>query len=103
MSGRESRVDEFRRVTAAAMRAISRKPTLNSVDVFRVYLKPGVSGEEVRLPLPARDLPAEEVALTRGAADSLALRLRFHDNKLHARETAKNATSWFTKCGTEPS
>ena len=87
MSGRESRVDEFRRVTAAAMRAISRKPTLN---VTFAPGQPGVSGEEARLPLPARDLPAEEVALTRGAADSLALRLRFHDNKLHARETPKN-------------
>ncbi len=87
MSVRESRIDEFRRVTAAAMRAISRKPTLN---VTFAPGQPGVSGEEARLPLPARDLPAEDVALTRGAADSLALRLRFHDNKVHAREIPKN-------------
>ena len=87
MNGRESRVDEFRRVTGAAMRAISRKATLN---VTFAPGQPGVSGEEARLPLPARDLPAEDVALTRGAADSLALRLRFHDNRLHARELPKN-------------
>ncbi len=87
MSGRESRVDEFRRVTGAAMRAISRKPALN---VTFAPGQPGVAGEEARLPLPARDLPAEDVALTRGAADSLALRLRFHDSKLHSREIPKN-------------
>jgi cobaltochelatase CobT len=40
--------------------------------------------------LPARDLPAEDVALTRGASDSIALRLRYHDRKLHARETPKS-------------
>ncbi len=87
MSGRESRVDEFRRVTGAAMRAIAHRPALN---VTFAPGQPGVAGEEARLPLPARDLPAEDVALTRGAADSLALRLRFHDSKLHAREIPKN-------------
>ena len=87
MSSRESRVDEFRRVTGAAMRAISRRPALN---VSFAPGQPGVAGEEARLPLPARDLPAEDVALTRGAADSLALRLRFHDAKMHAREIPKN-------------
>ena len=87
MSARESRIDEFRRVTAAAMRAISHKGQLN---VTFAPGQPGISGEEARLPLPARDLPAEDVALTRGAADSIALRLRFHDRKLHARESPRN-------------
>jgi cobaltochelatase CobT len=87
MTTRESRLDEFRRVTAAAMRAIARKAELN---VSFAPGQPGLSGGEARLPLPARDLPAEDVALTRGAADSLALRLRHHDNKLHARETPRN-------------
>ena len=32
------------------------------------------------MPNPARDLPAEEAAQLRGAADSLALRLRYHDD-----------------------
>jgi cobaltochelatase CobT len=87
MSGRESRIDEFRRVTGAAMRAIARKTELN---VTFAPGQPGATGDEIRLPLPARDLPAEDVALTRGASDSIALRLRYHDRKLHARETPKS-------------
>jgi cobaltochelatase CobT len=87
MTTRESRLDEFRRVTAATMRAIAHKGELN---VSFAPGQPGLAGGEARLPLPARDLPAEDVALTRGAADSLALRLRHHDNKLHARETPRN-------------
>jgi cobaltochelatase CobT len=87
MTNRESRLDEFRRVTAATMRAIAQKAELN---VSFASGQPGLSGGEARLPLPARDLPPEDVALTRGAADSLALRLRHHDNKLHARETPRN-------------
>src|SRR5579872_3580634 len=90
MAARESRMDEFRRSTAAAMRAIAHKGDIN---VVCAPGQPGIAGSEARLPLPARDLPAEDVALTRGAADSLALRLRFHDSKLHARELPKNETA----------
>src|ERR1700757_3796861 len=86
MSAKENRPDEFRRVTGAAMRAIARKAELN---VTFAPGQPGITGEDVRLPLPARDLPAEDVALTRGTADSIALRLRHHDRRLHARETPK--------------
>ncbi len=45
----------------------------------------GVSGNEVRLPVPARDLPARDVAALRGHADSLALNIRHHDNATHRR------------------
>ena len=37
------------------------------------------------MPNPARDLPAEEAAQLRGAADSLALRVRYHDAAVHAK------------------
>ncbi|HXQ40144.1 MAG TPA: cobaltochelatase subunit CobT [Candidatus Udaeobacter sp.] len=87
MAARESRMDEFRRSTAAAMRAIAHKGDIN---VVFAPGQPGIAGSEARLPLPARDLPAEDVALTRGAADSIALKLRYHDRKLHARETPRN-------------
>ncbi len=87
MTSRETRLDEFRRVTGAAMRAIARQAELN---VSFAPGQPGFAGGEARLPLPARDLPPEDVALTRGAADSIALRLRHHDSKLHARETPRN-------------
>ncbi|MEK9965670.1 MAG: cobaltochelatase subunit CobT [Alphaproteobacteria bacterium] len=73
-------VEEFRRVTAAAMRAMAREPELT---VSFTPDPPGVAGAEARLPLPARDLPAEEVGVVRGEADALALRLRHHNAELH--------------------
>ena len=44
----------------------------------------GLAGKRARLPLPTRALPAAEMARLRGAADSLALRLRHHDDAVHA-------------------
>ena len=78
--GNDGPVEEFRRVTAAAMRAMAHEPELT---VSFTPDPPGISGEEARLPLPARDLPAEEVSVVRGEADAMALRLRHHNSELH--------------------
>jgi cobaltochelatase CobT len=72
----------FKRATAATLRAIAER------DDLTVGFGPeaaGVSGTRVRLPNPPRDLPAEEAAQLRGAADSMALRLRYHDEAVHSR------------------
>ncbi|MDE0780528.1 MAG: cobaltochelatase subunit CobT [Alphaproteobacteria bacterium] len=82
-SGRNSNdgpVEEFLRVTAAAMRAIAREPELTASFTPE---PPGFHGNEARLPLPNRDLPAEDVSVARGEADAIALRLRHHNAKLH--------------------
>ncbi len=84
MSKGDSRVEEFRRVTGATMRAISRAPELNAVFAPGQH---GVSGADARLPMPSRELPREEVAQLRGEADSIALKLRHHDAKTNARVT----------------
>ena len=73
-------IEEFRRVTAAAMRAISRNAELS------VTFTPDPAtllGDEARLPLPSRDLPYDEVCVVRGESDSLALRQRYHNPALH--------------------
>ena len=46
---------------------------------------PSLKADTARLPLPSRELSANEVANIRGVADSFALRLKHHDAKLHAR------------------
>ncbi len=72
----------FKRATAATLRAIAER------DDLTIGFGPeaaGLSGSRVRLPNPARDLPAEEAAQLRGAADSMALRLRYHDDAVHSR------------------
>src|SRR5262245_20212035 len=42
-------------------------------------------GEGVRLPMPSRQLNRGEIMRIRGGADSLALRLRYHDAEQHQK------------------
>ncbi|WP_119420145.1 cobaltochelatase subunit CobT [Desertibaculum subflavum] len=83
MTGKpETPVDVFKRSVAATMRAVSHDRELQ---VSYGPETPGLRGNKARLPIPARDLPAEEVAQVRGVGDSFALRLRHHDAKVHNR------------------
>ncbi len=75
-------VEQFRQVTAAAMRAVSHKPDLSVAFAPEGAL---LRGTEARLPAPGRDLPAGEVAIVRGEADAISLKLRHHDEKIHAK------------------
>ena len=79
-------VEEFRRATGAAMRAIAERNDLQA------SFAPGPAallGTEARLPLPSKSLPANEVAQTRGEADAIALKLRHHNARIHAKECPK--------------
>ena len=76
-----TRSEEFKRATAGALRAIAQEPEV------QVAFQPGptgLAGKRARLPLPTRALPAAEMAKLRGAADALALRIRHHDDEVHA-------------------
>ena len=79
----EGPVEAFKRVTGAAMRAISKRQELT---VEFTPEPPRVKGAHARLQVPSRDLPGNEVAKLRGQADALALKLRYHDADLHARQ-----------------
>ena len=76
-----TRAEEFKRATAGVLRAIAES---NEVQVAFQPGPFGLAGKRARLPLPTRALPPAEMARLRGAADSLALRLRHHDDGLHA-------------------
>ncbi|MGE0723829.1 MAG: cobaltochelatase subunit CobT [Alphaproteobacteria bacterium] len=78
----ESPLEAFKRSTAATLRAIAER---DDVNVVFSSDPPGAAGTRARVPLPSRDLPAEEAAQVRGAADAIALRYRHHDVKVHAR------------------
>ncbi len=78
-------LEEFRRVTATTMRAVSRK----EVNVAFVPDGGSLLGQEARITVPARDLPAEDVSRVRGEADSMALKLRHHDRKTHLRRVPR--------------
>ncbi|MBN9508642.1 MAG: cobaltochelatase subunit CobT [Alphaproteobacteria bacterium] len=82
MSGSKDspRAEEFKRATAAALRALAE----SDVQVAFQPGPPGLAGKRARLPLPTRALPAIETARLRGIADSLAMRVRHHDHTIHA-------------------
>ena len=83
MSGtnKDNKSEDFKRATAGALRAMAQSPDV------QVAFQPGpsgVTGKRARLPVPTRALPLTEMTRLRGAADSAALRLRHHDDAVHA-------------------
>jgi cobaltochelatase CobT len=75
-------LDLFRQVLSGAARAISHEP---EVELAFTADAPTQSGKNMRVPMPARALPADQVAEARGFADQFALRLRLHNPALHAK------------------
>src|SRR3954453_10798054 len=76
------RIDLFRRALAGASRAIARDA---EVEVVFTSDHAPASGKTARVASPGPALEPRQVAEARGAADSAALRLRYHDARLHAR------------------
>ena len=87
---KDNPVEEFRRITAATMRAISHEREL---EVEFTPDPPRMRGKTARLQTPPRSLPESDVAKLRGHADSMALRLRYHDDKLHASRKPRGETA----------
>jgi len=81
--GAELPIERFKRATAAVIRAIAERADLTASFAAGQF---GMSGTEAKLPLPGREMPENEVAVTRGSADALALRIRHHDDRVHKRE-----------------
>ena len=86
----ESPTESFKRATAATLRAIAER---DDVTVTYGAEPPAAAGPRVRLPLPARELNEAEAAPVRGAADALALKLRYHDAALHAKRSPTGETA----------
>jgi len=76
------KIDLFRRALAGASRAIARD---SEVEVVFASDNAPPAGKTARVPSPGPALERTLVAEARGAADSVALRLRYHDARLHAR------------------
>ena len=82
----ESPAELFKRCVVSASRAIARDRELA---VSFGGDGSNARGSRLRLPQPSRDLPPDEVAQIRGAADSAALWTRYHDEKVHQRVAPK--------------
>jgi len=75
------RIDLFRRALAGAARAIAKDP---EIDVVFASETATPAGRAARVPSPGARLEPKLVAEARGAADSAALKLRYHDVRLHS-------------------
>ena len=77
----------IKRVTEATLKAVS------SRDDVQVSFAPGAhgvsyseDGGQARLPTPARQFDSHDLGVLRGEADAAALRLRFQDQRLYAKQ-----------------
>src|SRR5689334_24671313 len=79
---KDSPTEPFKRAVGGCLRAIARKPDL---EVTFAAERPGLTGGKARLPEPPRKLSNREVAIVRGHADSLALRVACHNPTVHKK------------------
>ena len=82
-------LDRFKAVLAGTARAIAAEP---EVELAFTADAPVQSGKHLKVPMPARQLPADQVAEARGFADGFALRLH-HDVALHNRAAPAEAVA----------
>ena len=86
----QSPLESFRLVLGGAARAVAREP---EVEVAFTADAPSTLGKSIKVPMPARALPPEQVAEARGFADGFALRLRHHDAAFHAKNAPAEAVA----------
>jgi cobaltochelatase CobT len=73
--------EPLRRAITGCVRSIAGD---NEVEVTFANERPGLAGERIRLPEISKRPTAQELAVTRGLGDSMALRLACHDTNVHA-------------------
>jgi cobaltochelatase CobT len=82
MTNNENPAEPFKRAVGTAVRAIAGEPEM---EVNFSAEQPSLKGMKAKLPLPSRNLPPEEIAIVRGAGDAAALRLAYHEDRIHSR------------------
>ncbi|HEY4078663.1 MAG TPA: cobaltochelatase subunit CobT [Rhizomicrobium sp.] len=82
MAKPESPSEPFKRAVSVAVRSLAAEPEL---EVAFSSEPPALKGLKVRLPSPARNLNAHDVALVRGTGDAYALRKAYHDDTVNSQ------------------
>lgn len=85
-----SPLDAFKDVLSGAARAMTRD---GEVEVSFTGDTPHMTGKAIKVPTPGRALPADQVALARGFADANALKLRYHNARLHGAAAPAEAVA----------
>ncbi|NWJ24114.1 cobaltochelatase subunit CobT [Rhizobium sp. RM] len=73
--------EPLRQAIAGCVRSVAGD---SEVEVVFANERPGLAGERMRLPEISKKPTAQEIAITRGLGDSMALRLACHDSDVHA-------------------
>ena len=81
-SRRDNPTEPFKQAVAGCMRAIAGDPEL---EVAYAADRSSLAGHKARLPEPARRLSENDVAITRGLGDAIALRIACHNARIHRR------------------
>ncbi len=77
----------IKRVTEAALKAVSAREDVSVSFAPGAHgVSPTEEGSQARLPSPPRQFGADDLGVLRGEADAAALKLRFQDQKLYARQ-----------------
>ncbi len=79
-------LEAFKSVLTGASRALAHEP---EIELAFTADAPSQSGKSLRVPMPSRTVPADQAAEARGFADSMALKLRLHNETLHERNAPK--------------
>ena len=86
MAWNESPSDLVKRVTESTVKSIAGKSDLEVSFVSGNEARVATNGANVRLPSPPEsNISATDITRLRGAADAVALRIRYHDADLHRR------------------
>ena len=79
-------LETYKRATAATLRAIAENDEL---DVTFGKGAAGLRGQNIHVPLPNVGCNAEELNALRGVGDEFALKMRYHDDGVHARNAPR--------------
>jgi cobaltochelatase CobT len=82
MAKPENPAEPFKRAVTVAVRSLAAEPEL---EVNFSSEPPSLKGLKARLPSPARNLSAHDIALVRGTGDAYALKKAYHDEKVNGQ------------------
>ncbi|MGL4313351.1 MAG: cobaltochelatase subunit CobT, partial [Sphingomonas sp.] len=83
-------LDRFKAVLGGTARALADVP---EIELAYTADAPAQSGKHIKVPMPARTLPPEQVAEARGFADGFALRLKHHNQAMHLKAAPHEAVA----------
>tara|TARA_Y100000590_G_scaffold464598_1_gene634432 strand:- start:1093 stop:2886 length:1794 start_codon:yes stop_codon:yes gene_type:complete len=82
MSNSKNLVDTFKRSLTATVKSIGKK---KEAEIAFVNENPSIEGLKINLSLPRKSTLKKDLTYLRGEADSMALKLRLHNSKIHEK------------------